>query len=50
MIFGVTVVFPVVITFGIDSPGVVPGKANSKAIVHRGRTFPLVLTMIVPSW
>jgi len=29
VIFGVAVVFPVVITFGVDSPGVAPGKANS---------------------
>jgi len=29
VIFGVAVVSPVVITFGVDSPVVAPGKANS---------------------
>ena len=32
MIFGVAVVFPVVITFGVDSPGVAPGKAKRRPL------------------
>ena len=44
MIFGVAVVFPVVITFGVDSPGVAPGKANSCAPVNN---VPLLVPVII---